>query len=444
MKTRIPSFVVATLTLLCLALCPKALAVSPPPDGGYPGGNTAEGQNTLLSLTSGIYNTAVGFDSLALNTAGNFNTGVGAGALLLNVGDPTAEDGVENTAIGAGALLSNSTGSHNTAIGAFALFNNIGGDFADGSSNTAVGDSALFNNTTGSFNVAVGRNALHDNTEGFSAVAVGGDALAFNTTGPQNTAVGTAALASNTTGTSNTVVGARAGLLNVSGDNNTGLGREAGQNITGSGNVCIGAAVFGEAGVDDTTYVRNINTTTQSFSPGVNDYVTVRLTDGRLGHTTVVSSQRYKEDIKSLAAASDALYALRPVSFRLKKEFDPTQAVGFGLIAEEVEKVNGDLVYRNDKGQVESVRYEMVNAMLLNEFLEEHEAFLEEQRKGKEQDRKIQEQDRKIQQQETTIAQLKKEMETVLVRLKEHDSEIQRVSDQHEIGKAVPRVVSSP
>ena len=115
-----------------------------------------------------------------------------------------------------------------------------------------------------------------------------------------------------------------------------------------------------------------MNTLTQNFSAGVNDYVTVRLSDGRLGHTAVVSSQRYKQDIKPLAATSQALYALKPVSFRLKKEFDPMQALGFGLIAEEVEKVDPALVYRNDKGQVESVRYEMVNAMLLNEFLKEH------------------------------------------------------------------------
>ena len=130
----------------------------------------------------------------------------------------------------------------------------------------------------------------------------------------------------------------------------------------------------------------------QTFSPGVNDYVTVRLNDGRLGHTQVVSSRRYKQDIKPLAAASHALYALHPVSFRLKKEFDPTQSLGFGLIAEEVEKVNGDLVYRNDKGQVESVRYEMVNAMLLSEFLKEH--------------CKNEEQQSKIEQQGVTIALL--------------------------------------
>jgi hypothetical protein len=413
------------LVILFLKLSPSALAIDPPPDGGYPGGNTAEGQNALLSLTSGMYNTAVGFDSLVLNAAGNFNTGVGAGALLTNVGDPTTGDGVENTAIGAGALLSNSAGSRNTAIGAFALFNNIGGDGADGSLNTAVGDSALLNNTTGGSNIAIGHDALHSNTEGFNNVADGNVALYSNTTGHQNTAVGLFALA-----------------FNVTGHNNTALGLQAGYQITGDGNVCIGQGVEGETGVDDATYIRNVNTLVQNFSAGVNDYVTVRLTDGRLGHTAVVSSQRYKQDIKPLAAASDALYALRPVSFRLKKEYDEAQSLGFGLIAEEVDKVNADLVYRNNKGQVESVRYEMVNAMLLNEFLKEHEALLAEQRKGKEQDRKIEGQDRKIQEQETTIAQLREDVERVLVRLKEHDSEIQRVSDQVRINSVAARLVS--
>jgi hypothetical protein len=147
----------------------------------------------------------------------------------------------------------------------------------------------------------------------------------------------------------------------------------------------------------------------------------VRLSDGRLGHTAVVSSQRYKEDIKPLAAVSEALYALRPVSFRMKKEYDETQAVGFGLIAEEVENVDPALVYRNNKGQVESVRYEMINSMLLNEFLKEH---------------------RKVQEQEATIVQLKKDMENVLARLKEHDLKIQQVSDQIEVRDSTQRVVS--
>lgn len=283
------------------------------------------------------------------------------------------------------------------------------------------GREALFSNTTGAHNVAIGWEALHGNTEGFSNVAIGSSALSFNTTGAENSAIGLTALVSNISGNWNTAVGSRAGLF-ITGEGNTALGREAGQDVgAGSGNVCIGWNVHGEADVDDSTYIRNINTTNQSFSPGINDYVTVRLSDGRLGHTTVVSSQRYKEDIKPLAADSDALYELKPVSFRLKKEFDPTQALGFGLIAEEVEKVNGDLVYRNDKGQVESVRYEMVNAMLLNEFLKEH---------------------RKVQEQEATITQLKKELEHVLACMEEHESKIQQVSDQIELSRSAQQIVS--
>jgi hypothetical protein len=322
-----PALVLFPLVIVCIALLSEAGAVNPPPDGGYPGFNTAKGQNALfhLDVNNGLGNTAIGWFSLFTNVEGDFNTAIGAGTLLANTGD-------QNTATGAGALLSNTEGSFNTANGAFALFSNT-----IGSVNTATGYRALQNNATGTYNTATGYLALANNTEGDANTSTGYRALHDNVTGVQNTAVG----------------------------------YYAGHDITGDGNVCIGANVFGAA-VDNTTWIRNVNTLTQNFSAGVNDYVTVRLSDGRLGHTAIVSSQRYKEDIKPLAAASQALYALKPVSFRLKKEFDPTQAVGFGLIAEEVEKVDPAMVYHNDKGQAESVRYEMVNAMLLNEFLKEH------------------------------------------------------------------------
>ena len=325
MNTRIQSILIV-LTLLFSGLLPKAQAVVPPPDGGYSGFNTAEGQNALFSLTTGAANTAVGWRSLFGETTGSFNTGVGAGALLLNTAD-------ENTGFGAAALLFNTTGTLNTAVGSAALLGNTMGNF-----NTATGHEALQSNTTGGGNTASGDRALSSNTEGISNTAIGFEALYNNDIGNDNTALGTT----------------------------------AGRDITGSGNVCIGEGMYGEAGVSNRTYIRNVHTLTQNFSAGVNDYVTVRLSDGRLGHTAVVSSQRYKQDIRPLAGASEGLYALKPVSFRLKKEFDPMQALGFGLIAEEVEKVDPALVYRNDKGQVESVRYEMVNAMLLNEFLKEH------------------------------------------------------------------------
>ena len=377
--------------IVCIGLLPRAQAVVPPPDGGYPGFNTAEGQNALFSLTTGVANTGVGWYSLWSNTDGSYNTATGAGALLFNTAN-------NNTAIGAAVLLSNTTGPANTAVGAAALLNNT-----TGSSNTAAGRSALFANTEGVVNSAFGSSALRSNITGNFNAAMGGEALYWNTTGIFNTAIsGYRALFNNTAGDGNTAVGAFALFNNTSGDNNIGLGREAGEDINGSGNVCIGEGVSGEAGVDNRTYIRNINTTAQSFSAGVNDYVTVRLSDGRLGHTQVVSSRRYKEDIKPLDKASEALYALKPVSFRLKKEFDPTQPLAFGLIAEEVEKVDPALVYRNDKGQVESVRYEMVNAMLLNEFLKEH--------------RKVQE--------------LEKGMAVLTAKLEEQAAQIQKISAQ--------------
>src|SRR5882724_2929209 len=391
MKNR--NIILTLCALACLGLIPMAQAVVPPPDGGYSGFNTAEGQNALFSRTTGVANTGVGWYSLWSNTDGSYNTAIGAGTLLFNAGDQSMNQGVQNTAIGAAALLFNTTGTQNTAAGAVALLNN---------------------------------------TEGFANTAIGFQALSSNTEGNNNTATGVLALFNNTTGAANTASGGLALFTNTTGTSNTALGYFAGADITGVGNVCIGQGVVGEAGVDDSTYIRNVNTLTQNFSAGVNDYVTVRLSDGRLGHTAVVSAQRYKQDIKPLAAMSRALYALKPVSFRLKKEFDPTQALGFGLIAEEVEKVDPALVYRNDKGQVESVRYEMVNAMLLNEFLKEH--------------RQVQTLEARVAQEcrdfEMTITGLKQEMEGLVARLKEQDAKIQKVSAQIELDKPALRTVA--
>ena len=383
------------LAVTCVGLTPKLHAVIPAPDGGYSGGNTAEGQTALLSLTTGGYNTAVGYLSLRSITSGSFNTAVGAGTLLVNTA-------ANNTATGAGALLSNTLGQQNTANGTFALSSNT-----TGGSNTANGYDALSHNINGSDNTAIGRDALVGNTAGLNNTAIGDEAVFSNTTGNANTAIGFEALSDN-----------------IAGGGNTALGSLAGISITGTGNVCIGQGVSGEAGVDNRTYIRNVNTLTQNFSAGVNDYVTVRLSDGRLGHTAVVSSERYKEDIKPLAAASQTLYALKPVSFRLKKEFDPTQALGFGLIAEEVEKVDPGLVYHNDKGLVESVRYEMVNAMLLNEFLKEHS---------------------KVEKLEATVAEQQKNFQSKLVEQEERievlASGLQKVSVQVELNGPAQRTV---
>jgi hypothetical protein len=355
------------IPLLACSLLTSAEAVSPPPDGGYPGGNTAEGQHALLDLTTGTYNTAVGLYSLLSNTTGKFNTGVGAGTLLTNTGE-------QNTAIGAAALLRNTTGANNTANGESALFFNT-----TGGNSTAVGAGALLNNTTGGNNTATGFEALRDNTTGNTNVAMGLQALEHNTTGAENTA----------------------------------LGVEAGRDqTTGSGNVYIGRSMVGVAGETNKTYIRNINTT--NVSGGVADSVTVDLGTGLLGHLT--SSRRYKEDIQPMDKASEALYRLKPVTYRYKKEIDRTQSPAFGLIAEQVADVNPDLVARNSQGQPESVHYEMVNAMLLNEFLKEH---------------------RRVEAQQATIAELKNEIETLVAHAREQDAKIQKVSERVERNKSL-------
>jgi trimeric autotransporter adhesin len=305
--------------IACLPLLPKAQAVTPPPDGAYPGGNTAEGQNALFSLTTGTYNTAAGWYSLLSLTEGSFNTAIGAGTLLANTGN-------ENTAIGTGALLSNTTGVLNSATGVFALFNNT-----TGSGNTANGDAALFNNTTGI----------------------------------NNTADGVAALLGNASGDYNTGVGRNALQSNDSGNENTALGFLAGDGvITASNVICIGANVAG-ADVSNSCYIGSIFGQTSSAGAAV--FIN---SDGKLGTTT--SSRRFKEEIKPMDNASEALFVLKPITFRYKNEIDSVGTLQFGLVAEEVEKVNPDLVVRDKDGKPYSVRYDAVNAMLLNEFLKEH------------------------------------------------------------------------
>jgi hypothetical protein len=379
------------------------------------GGNTAIGSRALLNNTTGGTfgniggfdvgpNVAVGWRALENNTVASANTAVGYQALHSFTTGPVGFEQLGLcTAVGFQALANTTTGFGNNAFGYQALLNNT-----EGAGNNAIGHLALSENTTGNSNVAVGGIALVDNVDGDTNSAIGFGALQNNTSGSDNTAIGFNALSANVTGDGNTAIGIQALGANTPGFFNTAIGSSAGINITGSGNVCIGQGVAGEAGVDDTTYIRNVNTLVQNFSAGVNDYVTVRLSDGRLGHTAVVSSRRYKEEIKPLDMNSQALYALKPVSFRLKKEYDPTQATGFGLIAEEVEKVNPDLVYRNNKGQVESVRYEMVNAMLLNEFLKEH----------------------------ATVQELKKELAAL-------KADLQNVSAQVELTKTAPQTVAN-
>jgi Chaperone of endosialidase len=396
MKTTI-RLIIAILPLLCLsATGPKAQAVVPPPDGGYPNFTTAEGQDALFSLTTGAANTAVGWRALFSDTEGSFNTATGAAALLFNTAD-------DNTAFGAAALLFNTTGMDNTAVGAAALSNNtIGQD------NTATGAFALLLNTTGSFNTATGFDALFSNITGQSNTAYGFGALDFNTVGDSNTAIGTSALQGNTEGDNNTGVGLLALSQNTTGNNNTVLGSNAGFNITTADNViCIGANLDGD-NVSNTCYIGNIFGVTSVNGIGV-----LVNSDGKLGTTT--SSRRFKEAIKPMDQLSEALFALKPVSFHYKKEIDPAGTSQLGLVAEDVEKVNPDLVVRDKEGKPYSVRYDQVNAMLLNEFLKEH---------------------RKVEKLEAAL-------KAVTEQLNEQAAQIQKVSGQIEMSKSAKRFAAT-
>jgi trimeric autotransporter adhesin len=432
MKTNTLSLIISLL--ISFALLPNAQAVSPPPDGGYPGGNTAEGQAALFSLTTGGYNTAIGFFSLRSNTKGSFNTAVGAGALLSNMGDPSSEEGIDNTATGAGALLSNTTGGSNTANGAFALFNNTtgvantaGGAQAlqhdtSGAHNTATGAFALFQNTIGGGNTANGITALQENTTGNSNTADGDSALFSNTTGGCNTANGDTALFSNTTGNNNTANGVSALFLNATGSNNIALGAYAAFNLTtGDYNIDIGNA--GVAGEGNTIRIGDDNHQGATYIAGVygvavSGLAVVMDSSDHLG--TQASSRRFKKEIKPMDKASEVILALKPVTFRYKNEIDPAGTAQFGLVAEDVEKANPDLVVRDKDGKPYSVRYDQVNAMLLNEFLKEH---------------------RKVESLEKAMTEQQKENAAMRAMLKEQAAQIQKVSAQVEVNKAAPQTV---
>ena len=420
-KTATPRFLIAiALVLACFGFspAPNAFGVVPAPDGGYPGFNTAEGTNALKNLTTGVGNAAVGWYSLFSNTDGSYNTGVGAGTLLLNIGNQSTGEGTENTAIGAAALLFNTTGHQNTANGAFALFSNT-----EGTANTANGSSALKSNTTGNGNTANGLNALLFNTDGSGNTANGSSALRSNTNGDNNTATGFAALTSNTIGFNNTATGLWALFNNTEGDGNTsngmmalfnnttGRGNTASgwealrNNTEGEGNTAIGvfalhdttgdsnialgvnagaALTTGNGNIDignsgvasESNTIRIGDSQTRTFIAGISGAtasggVAVYVNSaGQLG--TLTSSARFKQDIHSMDNASEAILALKPVTFRYKPELDKAGIPQFGLVAEEVAEVNPDLVVRDEKGEIYTVRYEAVNAMLLNEFLKEH------------------------------------------------------------------------
>jgi trimeric autotransporter adhesin len=274
----------------------------------------------------------------------------------------------ENTVLGEDALLNN-TGSSNTATGSRALVSNTTGNW-----NTANGYLALESNTTGIYNIAIGVFALNQNRTGDSNTAIGAGALLRNTTGTENAATGDDALGSNTRGNFNTANGVFALYDNRTGNSNIALGFQAGVNITGNSNIDIGNE--GMAGESNTLRIGTTGTQTATYIAGISG-VTVAggvgvIVDvnGQLG--TIVSSERFKDKIQPMDKTSEAILALKPVTFRYKQELDPEGIPQFGLVAEQVEKVNPDLVARDADGKAYTVRYEAVNAMLLNEFLKEH------------------------------------------------------------------------
>jgi len=408
-KNHLTIFTTMLSVVACFAL-PQMQAVVPAPDGCYPGFTTAEGCRALESLTTGQGNTGLGFWSLILDTTGNNNTGVGAQSLAMNNGNL-------NTAVGVVSLVFNLTGSNNTAVGAQTL------PFNDGDGNGAFGTYALFNNTDGGSNNAFGEFALTSNDHGSGNTAVGSNALASNDIGNSNTAVGVFALPDNTSGIENTAVGGAALFTNVDGSHNIAVGQAAlSNNTSGSNNIAVGefaglaviasnnVIAIGVQGQDisDSCFIGNIfNAMAPSGSAVFID------ANNRLG--TITSSKRFKEDIKPIGKSSEALLELKPVTFRYKKEIDPAARSQFGLVAEEVEKVNRDLVVRDKEGKPYSVRYDQVNAMLLNEFLKEHH---------------------QMQDLKAIVAEQQKQIYALTAGLK-------KVSAQLEVSKPAPQVVAN-
>jgi hypothetical protein len=430
-------FVLIALILTAFALSPQARATCQ--EGCLTNFNTVLGDDALLNNTGNL-NTAIGAAALINNTSGYNDTASGAFALAHNI------DGYNNTATGFNALYNNTGGSDNTATGVFALFSNIG-SVLTGFSNTATGANALRSNTAGNGNTATGSDALRANTTGngntatggaalqsnigSGNTATGGGALQANTTGGNNTASGYQALEANTTGRDNTATGVSALLGNIGGSENTAngeaallrntgsyniaLGYWAGSNLTtGSHNIDIGNP--GVAAENSKIRIGTVGTHNGTFIAGIYNVAVTGSTvavnsNGRLG--VIASSARFKEAIKPMDKASEAILALKPVTFRYKKEIDEAGIPQFGLVAEEVEKVDPNLVSRDADGKAYTVRYDAVNAMLLNEFQKAH---------------------RKIEEQRTMIARQQEQIEALTAGL-------QKVNDKIELSKPAPQTV---
>ena len=388
-RISLPLVVVTVLVCFALSIKVEAGLRGPPPTC-----NTSDGFQALFSITTGVSNTAVGGEALFSDTTGSNDTAVGCQALEFNI------DGIHNTATGNAALASNTHSNNNTAVGYKALFSHINDD-----SNTAVGTSALMSDTGGSLNTALGGGALHSNTSGVSNTAVGFGALAFSTTAGGNTAVGAQALLSNITGIENIAIDNEGGSFLTTGNFNIDIGSEG---VAGEGNtIRLGAAFNADLrSGQNKTFIAGIYTVTTGSTTTLPVIVD---SNGQLG--TTASSERFKKEIKPMDKTSEAILGFKPVTFRYKNDDKGTPQ--FGLIAEDVAEVNPDLVIRDQNGEIYSVRYEAVNAMLLNEFLKEH---------------------RKVEKQGEIIAKQQKQIDALTRGL-------QKVNDQLELRKPAPQTV---
>lgn len=352
-----------------LATVGVARSVQPPnvvvSDGN---GNTAMGTLALKNLTVGQTNTAAGYSALGSNTVGSGNTAMGDAALSANT------SGADNSALGLLALAHNENGGQNTASGARALRDND-----TGFSNTATGADALGSNRTGSYNTSAGVASMYYNTLGIRNAATGFAALYRNTTGSNNTADGVEALYSNTTGLSNTAVGQAALFNNDSGYRNVALGFQAGFAVTGSDNITIGTFTQGKAAENGVIRIGTKSYQSKAFIAGISGVKTGLATaktvfidaNGQLG--TIKSSRIYKEDIHPMGDVSARLLSLQPVTFRYKETYDDgSRPIEFGLIAEDVAEVFPELVVNDSDGKPETVRYDLIATLLLNEFEKEH------------------------------------------------------------------------
>jgi hypothetical protein len=310
-------------------------------------GNTAIGVGTLAANNGGYDNTATGGQALASNTSGGYNTASGFDALQYNT------TGAYNTATGLSALQANTTGAQNTATGLSALQDNTTGSY-----NTASGLFALLHNTTGSYDTAGGYYALLYNGIGSNNTAIGSYAMNYSTSGSNNTAIGFNALSNNTSGAFNIAVGNGAGYnAPFTNSNSIFIGSQ------GTGTEGNGAVEIGIPGTQTSFFAAGIS----GITTGLGDAVAVVIdSNGQLG--TVVSSERFKEDIQDMGDASNDLLSLRPVTFRYQQAYqDGSKPLDYGLIAEEVADVYPDLVVKGKDGRIQTVQYQKLTPMLLNE-----------------------------------------------------------------------------